>query len=256
MASAAGSFDMAADQAELGARVIKFGRGFPTRAVMATVAALVERATVLVVLAMTADAAARRTFVLAFNSMTAGAFGVAMFAQQRITGFAVVETRGFPVTFDVTLGAVIAHSAAVWIVCLMTAQAVLSQAFGDRTFNVAILALHLLVRAEQLERRARVVKLGDAQPIIRHMTFAALLAQPRLMAIILAVTIHAGTGSFAMFFAGGVAATALSTDMFTGQTKIGLGMIKGGFIESDDVRIDAQMLGVARFAASFRLAPM
>lgn len=109
MASAASCFDVAAEQAERGARVIELGRRFPARAVVAGVAALVQRAAVLIVFAMTADAGIRCTFVLALDLMAAAALGVAVLAEQRIAGPGVIEARRLPVAFDVALGTVLAH---------------------------------------------------------------------------------------------------------------------------------------------------
>lgn len=254
MTTAASGLDMAAEQAEPGARVIELRCRFPARAVVAGIAAFIQRAAVLVILAMAADAGLRCALVLALDLMTTDALGVAVFAQQCIAGFGVIETRRFPVAFDVTFGTVLAHRAAVRIVLLVTAQAIVGEAFDHRAFNVAILAFDFVVGAEQLELGARMVELLDGLPVVRHMTFAAFLTQASLVAVVLAVTLDAFTGCLAMLLAGGMAATALGADVLAGQCEIGLQVIETRFVEFDDRRIHAKVIRVAQLAASFRLA--
>ena len=95
----------------------------PLPVVMAALALGAEHAFVLIVLLVTGDTSCRRTLELGI-SVTVFADDITVFSRQREFRLAVIEERFFPVAFLVTVGALSAQTAFVFVVLLVAGKAV------------------------------------------------------------------------------------------------------------------------------------
>ena len=165
---------MSALQPEAGAGVVIEVPQAPTACVVTAFALRAQAALMHVILVVTRQAFRFGDFVLR-RGMTFPAFHRHVFAQQRETGAAVIESGFFPVLRAMALLALLTLLAFVHVVLFMTGDA------GDRRIFVfpvfvARVALHLAVLAQQAKARFAVIK-AVFLPVAFAMTVTALVAQ-------------------------------------------------------------------------------
>lgn len=222
-AAAAGAL-MRAGQREVGAGMVEI----PDREVARVVAAravLAIGTAVLVVCAMTADAASIRV-CKQLGAMAVGALGRAMGADQHELTTVVRIATGLPGILSVAVAAHLTQLAFMRIVAAMTILALLSGLPLVHGSRMACGALDFAVRAAQRELGRLIMVEQAVLPVGGVMTVAAGLAVAALVAVICAMAIDAGLAGVAKMRWVRMATGARCLGMTTDQRKLGLAMVE------------------------------
>lgn len=155
----------------------------------------------------------------------------------------MVETRVGPIARIVAGLAIFPAAAVVGIVFSVATDAVHRRILMRLVF-VAVPAFHVTMLANQREVRRVMVESGVG-PVGRVVTVRALGAEIAFVHIVFAVTVDAFAGRIATFVIGFVAAGTLCFEMLAHQLEIREGMVKGRFVEPQDVSVAALVFGVA-----------
>ena len=181
-----------------------------------------------------------------------------MAAEQREVGVArVVEARVFPALRRMAGLAFLAATAVVRVVFGMAVITGCRRAL-ERGVGVAGIALRFSMLADQGPPGRVVIEL-DVGPAGRRVAVAAALAHVLFVRIVFPVTRETGGGRIAVLVLGRVAIRALGVEVQADELEIGHAVIKVVFVETDNVGITAEVVGVTSVAlrsAGIRVSAM
>jgi len=204
---------------------------------------------VIIVLEMAGDAfhvhfiyIVERVFAMAIVTAQLSVFTI----EREIRVLRMVETCVGPRGRVVAGVALFSAAALVGIVFSVTGEAGRRRVLMCLVF-VAACAFRLTMLADQREVR-RVVVERRIGPVARVVTVRALGAELAFMRFIFAVTVDALTGSITMLGFGFVTAGALCLEMLAQQLEVRDGMVKGLFVEAEDIGVAPYVIGMTGVA--------